>query len=134
MSLELNDDLLVEDIIIFTNKNRNHPNKKVLDEKLKSLRRLHYWFTYSLLPKDLFGDRDLIPSILNDNNNSVIIDLWNEAHSLLGDAPYINPEGLFTTCYNYNNDIAILVNLPDPVRIPEAFYASIINLSTKQED
>jgi hypothetical protein len=94
----------------------------------------HYQFAHDLLPSELFANPAsvILPLIAPDSatpgGRDMLLALWEEAGRRSGDGIVVPPDGLdYTTdVFGHPNATACLIQLPPPLKKPEAYFAAII--------
>jgi hypothetical protein len=94
----------------------------------------HYQFAHDVLPTQLFADPAsvIIPLIAPDSTSpggrDSLLALWEAAGQTSGDGIVVPPDGLdYTTdVFGHPNSTACLIQLPQPLKKPEAYFAAIV--------
>src|SRR5436190_2198872 len=94
----------------------------------------HYQFAHDVLPTQLFADPAsvIVPLIAPDSSSpggrELLLGLWEAAGQTSRDGIVVRSDGLdYTTdIFGHPNSTACLIQLPPPLKKPEAYFAAIV--------
>lgn len=94
----------------------------------------HYQFAHDVLPTQLFADPEsvIMPLIAPDSTDpggrDLLLALWEAAGETSRDGIVVLPDGLDYSAdvFGHPNSTAFLIQLPPPLKKPEAFFAAIV--------
>ena len=94
---------------------------------LNTPRQQHYVFAHAMLPRLLLDDPEKFVAILaSQEAEDFLAYLWRRAGEEANDAQPVEPEGLGRTVEKLAEGIAVLVRMPCPLAITEAYFGAVI--------
>jgi hypothetical protein len=94
----------------------------------------HYAFAFRFIPQLAFNDPHAALMLGLDMPAGIVKTYWNQCGESFAKAAQVSPDGLKSELVTFNQNVVILVTLPKPQVLGEAFYVAIACPSDWIED
>lgn len=95
--------------------------------KFRDSRAQHYVFVHRVL-RDLFFDspEEIIAILRDEGRNDSLLDLWNKVGKKVRKSRLVSPNGLRCEIRMLGDTIIVIITLPTPQVLPEAYFVALV--------